>query len=442
MMRKSLVWAVACLALGLAGWGASSAGSLAPPAQASQAAPVRILLLGDSVTQGSDGDWTWRYRLWQHFREADVAVDFVGPATDLLDRATSTYGHHGYLEPAFDQDHAARWGNAIGFPSFSVSDLVATYQPDVVVELLGVNDFNGLGASVDTVDQELGQLVADARGQKPDVYLVLGGLGSDWIQNVPEFNDQLPDLAAQLDTPASRVVAADPPHLVQGVDTYEFVHPSATGEVKIAANIADALSGLGIGPPATRPLPVVPNGPRDPAALTLIPGDGEVALSWTLPLGADRVYVEQRDLDATDPSWQRVADPVVRPQLGTVVDGLVDGDRYGFRVRAAKGTAVAEDVVSAEAEVRPGVPLAVPGLQVTPHRQGLRATWGRTGLATSYRLSWWPVGQPGRIASTVRTPLAGRVSGLLPGHRYVVAVRGLRGAVEGPSSRVTITLQP
>ena len=40
--------------------------------------PVRILLLGDSITQGSEGDWTWRYRLWKHLTGAGVDADLVG----------------------------------------------------------------------------------------------------------------------------------------------------------------------------------------------------------------------------------------------------------------------------------------------------------------------------------------------------------------------------
>src|SRR5688572_20498301 len=37
------------------------------PAQclAAQAAPTKILIYGDSLTQSFGGDWTWRYRLWQ-----------------------------------------------------------------------------------------------------------------------------------------------------------------------------------------------------------------------------------------------------------------------------------------------------------------------------------------------------------------------------------------
>ena len=70
----------------LTGLGLVAAGVTVPSAAgAEDVDPVRILLVGDSVTQGSAGDWTWRYRLWKHFDAAGVAVDFVGPRNDLYD---------------------------------------------------------------------------------------------------------------------------------------------------------------------------------------------------------------------------------------------------------------------------------------------------------------------------------------------------------------------
>jgi len=33
------------------------------------------------MSQGHEGDWTWRYRLWQWFTSQGVAIDFVGPYT-------------------------------------------------------------------------------------------------------------------------------------------------------------------------------------------------------------------------------------------------------------------------------------------------------------------------------------------------------------------------
>jgi hypothetical protein len=44
-----------------------------------RATGIRIIIIGDSISQGHEGDWTWRYRLWQWTHAQGVLVDFVGP---------------------------------------------------------------------------------------------------------------------------------------------------------------------------------------------------------------------------------------------------------------------------------------------------------------------------------------------------------------------------
>lgn len=54
------------------------------PAAPVPSGPVeRIMVVGDSITQGSSGDYTWRYRLWRHLTDRGVRVDLVGPRDDL-----------------------------------------------------------------------------------------------------------------------------------------------------------------------------------------------------------------------------------------------------------------------------------------------------------------------------------------------------------------------
>src|SRR4051794_32428419 len=128
--------AAALLAAGLVG---------VPPAPVAAAPddPLRILVVGDSMTQGSSGDWTWRYRLWRHLTDAGLAIDFVGPRTDLYDNVADQLGDHSYVDAAFDQDHAAKWGLSLAFMAadpptgigWSIDELVAAYHPDVVLEL-------------------------------------------------------------------------------------------------------------------------------------------------------------------------------------------------------------------------------------------------------------------------------------------------------------------
>lgn len=35
---------------------------------------IRVMIVGDSITQGREGDWTWRYRLWQWFDDQGIDV--------------------------------------------------------------------------------------------------------------------------------------------------------------------------------------------------------------------------------------------------------------------------------------------------------------------------------------------------------------------------------
>lgn len=46
-----------------------------------RATPLRILIVGDSMTQGAEGDYTWRYRIWSWLRQQNVSATFVGPYT-------------------------------------------------------------------------------------------------------------------------------------------------------------------------------------------------------------------------------------------------------------------------------------------------------------------------------------------------------------------------
>jgi len=36
------------------------------------AAALRVLIVGDSITQGHEGDYTWRYRIWQWFNSQSI----------------------------------------------------------------------------------------------------------------------------------------------------------------------------------------------------------------------------------------------------------------------------------------------------------------------------------------------------------------------------------
>ncbi len=219
---------------------------------------MRLLLVGDSVTHGATGDWTWRYRLWRHLRACGADVELVGPDQTVAGPPPAAPNLE-YADAGFDRHHAARWGKSFDDPDWPIDWLVETYRPDVVVELLGINDLIWSGKSASQLTADVTHFVRAAQQVHPGLGVVLGELPQTWLPHVTEYDDALPGLAALLATGTSRVVVARTADGFSAhVDTYDEVHPSACGEIRIAAGVADALAALGVGQPYPRPLPDPP----------------------------------------------------------------------------------------------------------------------------------------------------------------------------------------
>lgn len=209
--------------------------------------PTRIALLGDSVTQGASGDATWRYYLSQHLDAAAADYDFVGYRTDLFDPATSHFGLETYAHPGFDTDHAARWGMRLDAMDVTTRTLVRALRPDVLVEMLGINDLRA-GVDPAVVLHHVRAMIADARAEAPDLDIVLVRLPHWWIPEFATFNAGLDQIAAESDTPGSRVVVAAPDlGFDEFADTWDQVHPNDPGQRRIADAVWPALAGIGVG---------------------------------------------------------------------------------------------------------------------------------------------------------------------------------------------------
>lgn len=98
-----------------------------------RAGTTKVMIAGDSMTQGKEGDWTWRYRMWQWAQSNGLSWDFVGPYTGtrnqpdpappsppLLygqtasnDTIIATGGYAAGVDAGFDSDHFAIWGRAL-----------------------------------------------------------------------------------------------------------------------------------------------------------------------------------------------------------------------------------------------------------------------------------------------------------------------------------------
>jgi len=207
---------------------------------------VRVLILGDSITQGRVGDRTWRYWLWKELQRRGADVDFVGPRTGEFNPDTGDQDDpSAYPDPEFDQDHAAQWGDSMAMPAYDVRTLLTDHRPHLVINDEGYNDLAVLAEAPTELVRWMDAFVAEVRSVDRRTDLVLGQLPQTWRSDVRLYNALLLDLADAVDLPSSRVVVARAPDdFTAAEDTYDGTHPSSSGEVKIAWQFAAALAEL------------------------------------------------------------------------------------------------------------------------------------------------------------------------------------------------------
>ncbi len=403
--------------------------------------PVRVLLVGDSVTNGSSGDWTWRYRLWQHLQAVGAGVDLVGPRDTVSDADNIFQQNLDYIDPDFDRDHAARGGMRFEVPDVPVEQLVEEFHPDVVVELLGVNDLVFGDATPQRLITRVHAFVAEARAADPGLRIVLGHVPQRFFSSFEEYNHLLDEAAAELDTPESPVeVASFGSGFRDPEDLYDLAHPNAAGEVLVASGVADALARLGVGESYPRPLPTVPLGPRLVPTLTASAGDEQVDLSWSAWRGSNRQLVWQRDL-TTDGEWREVTPPV--PNATYVIAGLANGHTYEFRLRPVKGYWPAElDIHSNVVRATPRPPGVSSAPTASADRLGrATVTWTEVEGASGYRVEARRSGATAVARSVTSAGPSAVLTRLAAGRRYDVVVRAVRdGVASDTSPAATLTV--
>lgn len=69
---------------------------------------MRFTFVGDSMTIGCAGDFTWRYRMWQHLTSTlGTPFAIVGPRSELYDTAAGAPVGHEYGAPDFPAEARA-----------------------------------------------------------------------------------------------------------------------------------------------------------------------------------------------------------------------------------------------------------------------------------------------------------------------------------------------
>jgi lysophospholipase L1-like esterase len=214
--------------------------TLAPRAAAAPSAdPVRIMPLGDSIT-GSPG--CWRAVLWNRLQSAGhTDIDFVG----TLPPQGCGQAHDGDNE-----GHGGELVTNVADQNLLPGRLAATL-PDIVVMHFGTNDVWS-SIAPDRILAAYSTLVQQMRVSNPDMRILVAQLipmnpssCPACAQRVVDLNARIPDWARATSTSRSPVTVVDQwTGFSTAADTYDGVHPNASGDAKIAARWYPALTAL------------------------------------------------------------------------------------------------------------------------------------------------------------------------------------------------------
>ncbi|MET9291109.1 GDSL-type esterase/lipase family protein [Streptomyces sp. NPDC003077] len=223
---------------------------------------MRILFVGDSMTIGSAGDFTWRYRMWSHLnRTYGGPYRIVGPRDALYAPHADAAVSYDYADAAFPEAarrHLAGWGEGWLHMAPLIGDAVREHRADTLLVSLGLIDL-GFYTNAEQTAENVRRFVTAAREGNARVRAVLMPVIPNiraWTDEpfgaeCARFNELLAKTVADLDTASSPLLlASPPPDYDLDRDTYDGTHPSPSGEHRIAAAFADALhQGWGVGGP-------------------------------------------------------------------------------------------------------------------------------------------------------------------------------------------------
>ena len=309
----------------------------------------RIMIVGDSITEGSAGDYTWQYRLYEHLRADGVTPRMVGPYHSLFNNVTKTEGNQNYANPRFERANDATWGMTLSREKDAIGGTVATYRPDYLLVLLGLDDLFWFGTSQPDMAANLAGFIAAARAARPHIRIVFGLLPPDihtqtnpvFAASVASFNGTISSTAARLSTTGSPIVVShDGAGLSVATDLWDGTHLNANGEVKMAAAFADVLaSRFHLGRTYPTPFPVLSTGPLTRPLLTVKPSrtPRQAKLSWTPAPGADTYRVFVKDVTRGETTFMHLPFPLTAGQNPWTAGLLTSGDTYDFKLQACKG---------------------------------------------------------------------------------------------------------
>ena len=188
---------------------------------------IKILPLGDSITQGGEGYASYRRSLWLLLKNAGFNVDFIGHQIK----------HHGALNDNlkdFDLNHEGHWAWETGELDDKLDGWLKGYTPDIVLLHVGTNDFDR-GQSNESTMQEIKSIIAKLRKNNAKVAIFIAKIIPMKNKDTSSINNSIALLVDAQNTQKSPLVIVDQYTDYEPlVDNHDNYHPNSKGEDKIA----------------------------------------------------------------------------------------------------------------------------------------------------------------------------------------------------------------
>lgn len=193
---------------------------------------VKIMPLGDSITDGIQTPGGYRIGLWQKFTSGGQKVDFVGS----LSNGPSGLGDH---------DHEGHSGWRIDQLDANIQTWLKKYNPHTVLLHIGTNDISQK-YNVSSAPSRLGTLIDHITSTAPDAEVFVATcipLAYN-MSGIQSFNAQIPNLVQTRASAGKHVHLVNMYSALSTSDLTDQVHPTSNGYNKMAAVWYTALQSV------------------------------------------------------------------------------------------------------------------------------------------------------------------------------------------------------
>ncbi len=204
---------------------------------------VRVMPLGDSITEGTQVPGGYRIGLWQRLATGGYRIDFVG----------SQYNGPTNLG---DHDHEGHPGWRIDQIDANITGWLNTYQPHSILLHIGTNDILQ-NYNVSTAPNRLSTLIDHITTTTPNAEIFVAQIiplaNSGQENAVRTFNNAIPGIVQTKTNAGKHVHLVDMHSALTTADLTDGIHPTATGYDKMANVWYNALRAVpgSIGTPGT-----------------------------------------------------------------------------------------------------------------------------------------------------------------------------------------------